>query len=402
MEEKEQIPILRKRQTFSLQTRNKALSAPMKKRSNRISIKRPMHKSARMTFSTKSKTKSENEKIRLMTRKLYLKTTRNLSIFVDQSKQLVNQFLGVKPNPKTKKMEILLRDKQIRQFIKLYENLTSVRKKILISNAIKTNCYKIVEFVLTWRNEKAQSWYYDPVVNDALELASEYGSYNVVKLLLKDSRVKPSFLDFFQAVISGHVNIVKLFIKDGRINPGKHRNVALLEIFKPPNCNVDRLLGDGTQINPAEYGKWMANKKPIMPNYYKIAKLLIDDPRINPAINSNRMLKVASLTGYDKIVKLLLKNHRVDPAASNNYAIRKASWKGHTDVVKLLLKDPRVDPSANNDNALNISAELGHIDIVKLLLKDNRVNAESVNLFMLNDDIAKLLKTHIRKKRKSK
>ena len=42
-------------------------------------------------------------------------------------------------------------------------------------------------------------------------------------------------------------------------------------------------------------------------------------------------------------VRLLLADPRVDPAARNNDAIRWASGNGHSEVVKLLLNDPRVD-----------------------------------------------------------
>ena len=45
-----------------------------------------------------------------------------------------------------------------------------------------------------------------------------------------------------------------------------------------------------------------------------------------------------------------------------------ASENGHTEVVKLLLADPRVDPAAGNNWAIRFASENGHTEIVKLLL----------------------------------
>ena len=43
-----------------------------------------------------------------------------------------------------------------------------------------------------------------------------------------------------------------------------------------------------------------------------------------------------SKNGHSEIVKLLLADPRVDPAADNNVTIRDASLHGHTEIVKLL------------------------------------------------------------------
>jgi hypothetical protein len=103
-------------------------------------------------------------------------------------------------------------------------------------------------------------------------------------------------------------------------------------------------------------------------------KWLLNDQRVNPAVDNNYAIRSASLYGLTDIVKLLLVSDGVDPTANNNDAIRLASYNGNTDVVKLLLLDPRVDPSANDNEAIQWASLCDYTDIVKLLSSDTRVN----------------------------
>jgi len=64
--------------------------------------------------------------------------------------------------------------------------------------------------------------------------------------------------------------------------------------------------------------------------------------------------KIDSRTLTD-LLKLLLADPRVDPAAESNLAIQLACQEGHTEVFKLLLSDPRVDPTADEDFAFRIA-----------------------------------------------
>ena len=70
-------------------------------------------------------------------------------------------------------------------------------------------------------------------------------------------------------------------------------------------------------------------------------------------------------------VKLLLNDPRTDPAADDNWAIEMASENGHTEVVKLLLNDPRTDPATDDNFAIRYASK---ICIVKLLINDPRVD----------------------------
>lgn len=108
--------------------------------------------------------------------------------------------------------------------------------------------------------------------------------------------------------------------------------------------------------------------------YTEIVKLLLEDPRVNPAAKNNDAIRDACYYGHTDIVKLLLEDKRVDSSALNNYAFRWASQNGHTDIVKLLLLDNRVDPSANKSISFHNACGNGHVEIVKLLLADKRID----------------------------
>jgi len=153
---------------------------------------------------------------------------------------------------------------------------------------------------------------------------------------------------------------------------------------------------DDTEGNKEDILQYMSYLKPYSKDYIKskidiydigeVSKYgLIDDVKrllnkgVNPTIDNNYSIRMASGYGHTDIVKLLLQDRRVDPTADSNYAIGVASQNGHIEVVKLLLQDERVDPSDDNNYAIMWSSRNGHIDIVKLLLQDERLDPSDDN-----------------------
>jgi hypothetical protein len=102
--------------------------------------------------------------------------------------------------------------------------------------------------------------------------------------------------------------------------------------------------------------------------HFKIAAILLDDPRLNPSLHDSLAFRYSAGYGGTEIVKRLLKDPRVDPSAKNNEAIRIAADNGHIEVLKLLLNDARVNPSTLDNAAIRYAAGEGKIDIVKRLL----------------------------------
>ena len=66
---------------------------------------------------------------------------------------------------------------------------------------------------------------------------------------------------------------------------------------------------------------------------------------MNPA-DANEALWRAAIGGHAGVVRLLLADPRVDPAVGDNAAIRSAARAGFAGVAARLLDDPRVDPAA--------------------------------------------------------
>lgn len=90
--------------------------------------------------------------------------------------------------------------------------------------------------------------------------------------------------------------------------------------------------------------------------------------RVNPAVNKNNAIIVASICNNDGVVKLLLKDQRVNPADQDNLAFIGACEYGAIEVVKLLLNDQRIDPIAQNNKAYELALKNGHNEVVELLI----------------------------------
>lgn len=98
-----------------------------------------------------------------------------------------------------------------------------------------------------------------------------------------------------------------------------------------------------------------------------VVKHLLANSKINPAIDDNYCIKVASHLGNVRIVEMLLQTGKVNPAADDNYSIVYASQMGRTEVVNLLLQTKKVNSKAQSGRALTKAIERNHYEIIKLL-----------------------------------
>jgi len=221
----------------------------------------------------------------------------------------------------------------------------------------------------------------DPNINhdagNALLFASKRGYFEIVKLLLDHPKIDPNIKrDFRIGFEDKYVYDCKKMHLDPDIELclWKHKERCIWE--------------DGNVIiNAAVYNK------------IEMLKFLLQDSRVDPALDDNKAIRLAAQLGHTEIVKVLLKDSRVEPAAKNNYAICKATKYGHTKVVNLLLKDPRID--ARHSRKRSVDPTIGksydrwitsnriiyhsypllkavkrnYLEIVKLLLNDYRVKA---------------------------
>ncbi|KAI8892013.1 hypothetical protein BC833DRAFT_612821 [Globomyces pollinis-pini] len=105
--------------------------------------------------------------------------------------------------------------------------------------------------------------------------------------------------------------------------------------------------------------------------------------KINLAVQQgqgNEAFIYACEVGQLDSVKLLLQNPKVDPASMDNSAFKLACQNNNLEIVQLLLEDKRVSPTSENNYAFKFAAQSGHLAIVKLLMNDSRIpNAAKIS-----------------------
>ncbi len=109
----------------------------------------------------------------------------------------------------------------------------------------------------------------------------------------------------------------------------------------------------------------------ILP-FYAINKNNVDALRLllkysHYKSNYHKYIYEASKCKSPDILMFLINDLHMDPSVDNNQAIIIASEHGNIEVVKFLLSDKRVDPSAQHNEAVYQAYMNGHIDIYNLL-----------------------------------
>jgi hypothetical protein len=225
--------------------------------------------------------------------------------------------------------------------------------------------------------------------NMALEVASERGYTEIVRLLLEDERVFPNHV-VMRVYESNNIEMLNLFLDYISVR-------SVEDLF-------DRAYSDRRNdiieflINHPMYE--ILNPRPFIVNAAwdgrtDIVRILLENGREDPRVSNNSAIIRASENGHADVVRLLLQDGRADPSDYNNSAIIRASQNGHADVVSLLLEDGRSDPSYYNNSAIIRASRKGRADVVELLLEDERVDPRSSNYeairFARNDEIAMML-----------
>ncbi len=181
-------------------------------------------------------------------------------------------------------------------------------------------------------------------------------------------------MDLVTACKNGDIRSVRLLLEDPRVNPAENHNKAIIQASAHGHEDIVHLLMADTRVNPADENSialyWAA-----INGYPKVVRLLLTELRINPVMT---FLETCE-EGQIESVRILLADPRVDPAVNHNQAIIKASSNGHVEIVRLLMADPRVNPADGNSEAIYWATINGYPEVVRLLLKDQRINP--VNAF---------------------
>jgi len=108
--------------------------------------------------------------------------------------------------------------------------------------------------------------------------------------------------------------------------------------------------------------------------YYVLVDYLLSNKvlDIDPSINENKAIILASDKGHVQIVKRLMDDKRVNPGDVDNWAVVSALIKGYVDVAEILISDPRVKLSSYNNWAILRAAGDGHMKSVAFLMYHNK------------------------------
>lgn len=103
--------------------------------------------------------------------------------------------------------------------------------------------------------------------------ACKYGDIETVKEMIKNDELKIHPNCLLWAIHEGHIEIVKLLLQDYRVNPTYEDNLAI------------RLACDN--------------------GYTEIVKLLLTFPTVNPKVDDNYCIRIAREEGFEEIINLL-------------------------------------------------------------------------------------------------
>ena len=199
----------------------------------------------------------------------------------------------------------------------------------------------------------------------------KFWSMKIKQLLLDEKNVDPEELKAIFKINNLKLLYYYLYRRDQLKIPLDTKSKLFIDAVRVGNTEVVKLLLEDPRINPADDNN-LAIGLASQNGYIEIVKLLLKDPRVDPSADEDYAIRMSSERGKTEVVRLLLKDDRVDPSAYNNWAIRWAIHERNTEVARLLLEDRRVDPSALNNYALRWAKEKGYTEIVDLLLKDKR------------------------------
>ena len=156
-------------------------------------------------------------------------------------------------------------------------------------------------------------------------------------------------------------------------------------VFKSYNRNISEIFRN----NRLDLVKLLINRKKILPS----EKIRIDNKYLT-------ILEIACTYGYLDMAKYILEKD-IDPTVNNNSVIGIASDKGYLDIVKLLLNWERneeiIDPRSNMNYAFAYGCRNGYIDVVKFLLGWKGPNDEYIDPRLINNTpyaFAKMSKQH--------
>jgi hypothetical protein len=168
--------------------------------------------------------------------------------------------------------------------------------------------------------------------NKKLHAAIANNDINSVKFLLQYANVNAGIkfeknYPIEHAVAKCRTDIIRLLLKDSRVDPSVQSNYALTHSASSGYTNIVELLLKDKRVDPSDDHDWAIRYASIN-GHWDIVKLLLKDERINPAVDQNRAI-IFSYRHYSKITELLWDDQRV----------KNTLKKDHITLYKKLMKE---------------------------------------------------------------
>jgi ankyrin repeat protein len=254
-------------------------------------------------------------------------------------------------------------------------NGTSIFKHILLNCAQLNQC-EVIDLIMKHPDNQDQ----ELLAVEAIPRASKYGQLEAFKLLyqsLADTANQRHLISttMAQACTLGYKHIVEHLVPQAAnvdITQGlqlavqhKHNEIAVMMLDYERRINNAEACSS-VLVTAATHGN------------FALIPLLLATPAVDPTINDNEPIRMASMKGSFHAVRILLNDKRVDPTALHNSPIRWAAIEGHKDIVTLLLQDSRIDPTDKDNAALHMAVKNRHESVVLELLKSPKFSAAVV------------------------
>ena len=237
------------------------------------------------------------------------------------------------------------------KFLFSTHQLTNIDYEQALSKAVIYNQLEIVEFFIhqgrfiidsfterTYMGKTGKLIYLPHILipcNHIYQLAALSNNREIIKLLLRDKSISipPSISPLVIACYFGYSGIVRMLISDRRVDPTYNDNWPLTIATMKDNFKIVKILIDDGRIFTKNIKNYILQKIADSQNLEILFSLLISKNKCQ------KMLIYSCKHGYMEIVKLLLNDPRTNPAGRNNRALRIATKYQWTNIIKLFTND---------------------------------------------------------------
>ncbi len=200
-------------------------------------------------------------------------------------------------------------------------------------------------------------------LDSILKRAAEVGNLTMVNKLLK--HITPLNQTLHAATTNGHLEIVNRLLEYPDIIPNR---IALYEACYGGHYEVVKRLLQvrGSLENYPLFDEYNVLSGATLGGHYNMVELLLQYPEISTPLYVTHALVNASFEGYTHIVNQLLVAG-ADPTFKHMRALRRAAHNNKFETVQQLLADPRVNPAVSKNYVLRQAIKHRHPIMHELL-----------------------------------